>query len=103
MLIYLISSREIRGIVYVPFTRESIRGLTPEEICAHMEFKRWLNSGDLSAATGPLIALGSHFSTSGVKVVADEFIAFVAPLFEQAMSDVVPCDAIVLWFARQVR
>ena len=68
-----------------------------------MEFKRRLNTGELSASIGALIALGTHFTTTGVKEVTDEYIATVAPTLAGSMSDVVPSYAIVLWFAKQVR
>lgn len=83
-------------------TGESIRGLTPEEIRAHMEYKRKLNSGELSASIGSLIALGTHFTTTGVKEVTDAYIATVAPILTGTMSDVVLSYAIVLWFAKQL-
>ena len=68
-----------------------------------MEYKRKLNSGELSASISSLIALGTRFATTGVKEVTDEYIATVAPILTGTMSDVVPNYAIVLWFAKQVR
>ena len=98
----MISAREIRRIVYIPFTGESIRGLTPDEIRAHMEFNRTLNTGELLAFIGAFIAMGTCFTTSGVKEVTGKYIATVALILAGTISDVVPSYAIVLWFARQV-
>lgn len=67
-----------------------------------MEYKRKINSRELSACIGSLIALGTRFTTTGVKKVTDEYIATVAPILTGTMSDVVPSYAIVLWFAKQV-
>jgi len=67
-----------------------------------MDYKRKLNSGELSASIGPLIALGTRFATTGVTEITDEYIATVAPILMGTMSDVVPSYAIVLWFAKQV-
>ena len=99
----LIFSREIRCIVYVPFSGESIRGVAVEEITAHMALKSCINSGNLSAAVGRFIALGKTFLERGVEEIMEVFISAVAPLLQEAMSDVVPSYTIVLWFAREVR
>lgn len=74
-----------------------------KEITAHMALKSCINSGNLSAAVGPFIALGKTFLDRGVKEITEVFISGIAPLLEGAMSDVVPSYAIVLWFAREVR
>lgn len=74
-----------------------------KEITAHMALKSCINSGNLSAAVGPFIALGKTFLDRGVKEITEVFISGVAPLLEGAMSDVIPSYAIVLWFAREVR
>ena len=74
-----------------------------KEITAHMALKSCINSGNLSAAVGPFIALGKTFLDRGVKEITEVFISGVAPLLEGAMSDVVASYAIVLWFAREVR
>ena len=74
-----------------------------KEITAHMALKSCINSGNLSAAVGPFIALGKTFLERGVKEITEVFISAAAPLLEGAMSDIVPSYAIVLWFARGVR
>ena len=68
-----------------------------------MEFQRRLDTGGLSESIRALIALGTHFTATGVKEVTDEYIATVAPILAGSMSDVVPSYAIVLWFAKLVR
>ena len=93
----------LSNCVYVPFSGESIRGVTVEEITAHMALKSWINLGNLSAAVGRFIGLGKTFLERGVKEITEVFISAVAPLLEGAMSDVVLSYAIVLWFAREVR
>lgn len=93
----------LSNCVYVPFSEESIRGVTVKEITAHMALKSCINSGNLSAAVGLFIALRKTFLERGVKEITEVFISAVAPLLERAMSDVVPSYAIVLWFAREVQ
>lgn len=93
----------LSNCVYVPFSGESIRGVTVNEITAHMALKSCINTGNLSAAVGLFIALRKTFLERGVKEITEVFIGAVAPLLERAMSDVVPSYAIVLWFAREVR
>ena len=67
-----------------------------------MDYKRKLNSGELSAFIGSLISLGTRFTTTGVKEVTDEYIANVAPILMGIMTNLVHSYAIVLWFAKQV-
>lgn len=47
----------LSNCVYVPFSGESIRGVTVNEITAHMALKSCINTGNLSAAVGLFIAL----------------------------------------------
>ena len=86
----------------MPFTGESIRGTTPDEIAAHIALKLAINSGNLSAAVGRFIALGDEFTHRGIKEITEEHIRNVAPHLQGAMSDVVPSYAILLWFVKEV-
>ena len=87
----------------MPFTGESIRGLTPAEIIAHTTLKTTINSGNLSAAIGRFVVLGSEFVERGAREITEGYISRVARHLEGAMSDVVPSYAIVMWFVKEVR
>jgi hypothetical protein len=68
---FLFDFREDRRIVYVPFTGDSIRGVTPTEINNHIAFKTDLNSSDLSIAIGMIISLKDHIFTPGMASITD--------------------------------
>ena len=95
--------REARRIVYVPFTGESIRGVTPTEISRHIEFKKMLHSGNLSAAVGKMISLRTKFeSKDGQSVITNTVVPFVAKHVEGALPDIILTYSNALWFTYEV-
>ena len=83
----------------MPFTWESIRSLTAEEISAHMALKTAINSGHLSASIGQLIALGQEFEKSAIKAITKQNILIAVSRLQGAMSKccALICDSEVVF------
>lgn len=79
-----------------------MRGVTAEEISAHINLKDCINSGDLSTSIGVFVKLGKIFKEKGITTVKDEIIPHVAELLKGVIPDCIILYAISLWFARKV-
>ena len=53
---------------------------------AHTTLKTTINSGNISAAIGRFVALGSEFVERGAREITERYISSVAPHLEGAMS-----------------
>ena len=87
----------------MPFTGESLRGVTAERISAHKKFKRVVHSNSLSQTVGPLLNLGKGFSQYGEEDITEVYMPYLLDKMDGVVEDVILAYAIVLWFSVQVR
>ena len=64
-------------------------GVTVEEMKAHMELKRSINCGKLSASLGMLINLGEMFEERPSTTLVKEYLPFVKGKLKGAIREVV--------------
>ena len=98
----IFSFRELRRIIYVPFSGMSIRGTTADVIQAHIRFKNSLESGELSSAIGMVVRLGKCFASSGITEITATYLPWVTKHLHGTIPDVLMSYAIALWFCMAV-
>lgn len=94
--------RELRRLVYIPFTGPSVMGTTAQEVSAHVAIKMMVHNGVFSSSIGAFIKLGKIFLDEGMGEIGELYIPWVAPRLKGCLPDCILPYATALWIGQKV-